>query len=141
MDLNELRDDIHSSAVLKGFYDNEAFIELKLTKNEIKIYRHILFAQRIALIHSELSEALEADRKDKYPDKDLSLKLNKKDFIGFTWMSNFEEEIKNTVSDELSDIILRVFDLCGWLDIDIQTHIELKMKYNKQRGYKHGKNY
>lgn len=64
----------------------------------------------LALIHSEVSEALEADRKG---DNE-----------------NFAEE--------LADIVIRVFDLCGSRNIDLGTEIEKKMKKNEQREYKHG---
>lgn len=40
---------------------------------------------------------------------------------------------------ELADIAIRLFDLCGWLDIDLSAAIATKMKYNATRGYKHGK--
>lgn len=64
----------------------------------------------LALIHSEVSEALEADRKG---DKE-----------------NFAEE--------LADIVIRVFDLCGSMNIDLGTEIENKMAKNEKRDYKHG---
>jgi hypothetical protein len=32
-----------------------------------------------------------------------------------------------------------LFDLCGGLGVDLEKHIEMKMKYNSMRGYKHGK--
>jgi NTP pyrophosphatase (non-canonical NTP hydrolase) len=64
----------------------------------------------LALIHSEVSEALEADRKG--------------------WHDNFTEE--------LADICIRVFDLCGSLNIDLEKAILEKMEYNKGRTYKHG---
>jgi NTP pyrophosphatase (non-canonical NTP hydrolase) len=49
--------------------------------------------------------------------------------------------IKDTVEDELADVIIRTLDLCGYLGIDIEKHVELKMRYNESREYKHGKNY
>jgi NTP pyrophosphatase (non-canonical NTP hydrolase) len=64
----------------------------------------------LALIHSEVSEALEADRKGNY--------------------ENFVEE--------LADVCIRVFDLCGAKDIDLETAISKKMQYNRTRSYKHG---
>lgn len=64
----------------------------------------------LALIHSEVSEALEADRKG---DQD-----------------NFAEE--------LADICIRVFDLCGSKGIDLEKAIHEKMERNKGRSYKHG---
>jgi NTP pyrophosphatase (non-canonical NTP hydrolase) len=64
----------------------------------------------LALIHSEVSEALEADRKG---DAD-----------------NF--------SEELADVCIRIFDLCGSRGIDLEAAISKKMEYNKSRTYKHG---
>jgi hypothetical protein len=34
-----------------------------------------------------------------------------------------------------------LFDLCGGLGVDLEKHIEMKMKYNSMRGYKHGKKF
>lgn len=64
----------------------------------------------LALIHSEVSEALEADRKGD--------------------AENFAEE--------LADICIRVFDLCGLKEIDLDNEIQKKMEKNKARTYKHG---
>lgn len=64
----------------------------------------------LALIHSEVSEALEADRKG-----------NNENF-----------------TEELADICIRVFDFCGLRDIDLGAAIEQKMKKNQTRTYKHG---
>lgn len=69
--------------------------------------------ESLALIHSEVSEALEADRKGD--------------------SENFAEE--------LADVCIRVFDLCGALGIDLETEIADKMAKNAQREYKHGKLY
>lgn len=55
--------------------------------------------------------------------------------------AEFESKVKNTFEDELADVLIRVFDLCGWLGIDIQRHLELKMHYNAMREFKHGRNY
>lgn len=64
----------------------------------------------LALIHSEVSEALEAFRKND--------KLN--------------------FSEELADTIIRVLDLTAGLGIDIDTAVLLKIEKNKGRGYRHG---
>lgn len=64
----------------------------------------------LALIHSEVSEALEADRKG---DDD-----------------NFVEE--------LADVCIRVFDLCGLMNIDLEKAILDKMEFNKSRQHMHG---
>lgn len=39
---------------------------------------------------------------------------------------------------ELADIMIRVMDLAEYKGIDLEKHIELKMRYNSQREYKHG---
>ena len=64
----------------------------------------------LALIHSEVSEALEADRKG---DDE-----------------NFAEE--------LADVCIRIFDLCGARNIELGAAIEKKMAKNIGREYKHG---
>jgi NTP pyrophosphatase (non-canonical NTP hydrolase) len=64
----------------------------------------------LALIHSEVSEALESDRKGD--------------------SENFAEE--------LADVCIRIFDLCGSKGIDLEAAIYKKMERNKGRSYKHG---
>jgi len=41
--------------------------------------------------------------------------------------------------EELADIAIRLADMCGGLDIDLETEIIKKMKKNADRPYKHGK--
>ena len=56
-----------------------------------------------------------------------------------SWKESFEHGVKSSFEDELADVAIRLFDLCGGLNIDLEKHIEMKMKYNSMRGYKHGK--
>lgn len=69
---------------------------------------------------SELSEALEADRKNLKDDK-------------LTEYDGLEVE--------LVDALIRIFDFCGGNGIDINTIIEKKLLYNQSRPYLHGKKY
>jgi len=70
---------------------------------------------KLMLIITEISEACEADR---HGDEE-----------------NFHEE--------LADVFIRLFDLIGWLDedINIEEEIQKKMKINEKRPRLHGKRY
>lgn len=39
---------------------------------------------------------------------------------------------------ELADVIIRIFDYCGYAGIDIDAAITQKHEYNKTRPYRHG---
>mgnify|MGYP001005592030 FL=1 len=119
--LNKLRDEIHEYAISKGFWDKERETGTLLM-----------------LCVSELAEAMEADRNVLYADLEL-IEKDKENFIDFKW--SFENSIKDTFEDELADTIIRILDLCGAKGIDIEKHIELKMKYNATRERMHGKKY
>ena len=122
----------HGTAKEKGFWDTERNV-----------------SEMLMLIVSEVAEAQEALRKNHYANQevvdslaqDLELDKTDEEFLLKTlvWKGKFEDNIKSTFQDEIADVAIRLFDLCGGLNIDLQKHIELKMKYNSMRGYKHGK--
>lgn len=70
------------------------------------------FGEVIALMHSELSEALEADRKDLKDDK---------------------LPHRSGVEVELADCIIRIFDTAGAQGLDLATAILEKDGYNRSR--------
>ncbi len=130
--INKLSEEIHENAIKKGFYESEKNI-----------------GEMLCLIHSEVSEALEADRKHKYTviDKEWYIKGMAEKNYGATFFDddvfkeNFERSVKNTFEDELADIMIRVMDLAGYKGIDLESHIKAKMRYNALREHKHGKKY
>lgn len=121
MTLNELSKEIHEYAKQKGFWDS---------KREM--------GTLLMLIVSELSEAMEADRKVKYAEV---TQFQKNIDLGGNWERNFEALIKDRFEDEIADAFIRLFDLCGAMNIDIEYHIKQKLVYNATREYKHGKKY
>ena len=123
--LNELRDQIHENAKNKGFYD-----------------RAVDTPRSLMLIVSELSEAMEADRKGRYAKLAPLIEKGKTESDNIEKMDYFfRQYVKDSFEDELADSIIRILDLCGALDIDIEKHVELKMKYNATRERLHGKKY
>lgn len=117
--INELAKEVYKNAKSKGFYDNGA-------ANNI--------GERIALIHSELSEALEADRKNKYcKSEGLGEELTDQEFK--EWFQNYT---KDTFEDEIADVVIRCLDMSAHLGFDIEKHILLKMRYNSLRPIMHG---
>jgi len=126
--INELGNKIHQNNIDKGFYEDEKNI-----------------GEMLCLIHSEVSEALEADRKNHYADskymKEMIADMYTWENSTFSFTTNFEDKIKNTFEDELADIMIRVMDLANFKGIDLEFHIEQKMEYNSRRQYRHGKKY
>jgi NTP pyrophosphatase (non-canonical NTP hydrolase) len=70
------------------------------------------FGEKIALCHSELSEALEGHRKDLMDDKLPHRKM---------------------VEVELTDCLIRVFDMAGYYGFDLEGAYLDKMAYNSIR--------
>jgi NTP pyrophosphatase (non-canonical NTP hydrolase) len=119
--IQELAKDIHENALKKGFWEDANI------------------GEKLMLIVSELSEALEADRKNRYFKKEIGA-VN-----GWVYDKDFEEhfttDVKDTFQDELADVFIRLLDLSTYLGIDLLGHVIAKNRYNKSRPYKHGKKY
>jgi len=102
--LNTLADVAHRIAVEHGWWDED--------RND---------GECIALMHSELSEALEALRSGNPPSEKAD---------GFT-----------SLEEELADLIIRVADYAGARHLDLAGAVEAKMEYNRSRPYKHGRRF
>lgn len=140
--LNKLSGEVYQNAVDHGFYDAEHKIAEAAGGDIYKheILQHLVFGQRVALIHSELSEALEADRLNRFSTRVGAAKdaLSRNDEA---FEDIFRSCIKDTLEDEIADALIRILDLCAANNIDIGTHVWLKMAYNAKRPKMHGKKY
>jgi NTP pyrophosphatase (non-canonical NTP hydrolase) len=106
MTFEELQQAVNANAHAKGFYDEPGSV-----------------GERIALMHSELSELLEHYRKgvadftsQKLPD-----------------FTNAEEE--------LADVVIRCMDFAEEMNLKLSDAMEAKHAYNTTRPYKHGKKF
>lgn len=93
--LNRLRDEAYATACNKGFHDGKHSDE------------HYLM-----LVITEIAEAVQADRKGLRADRE------RYDYAVDRGMCSdmeecFERYIKNSIEDELADIVIRLLDFCG----------------------------
>ena len=97
-----LQNRCHTAAFDAGWWSNPA------TNQQ----NPLCFSNKIALVHSELSEALEGDRKN-----------------------TMDEHLPHRPSREveLADAVIRLFDLAGAYDMDLAGAIVEKMAYNARR--------
>jgi len=122
MDLTQLRDELHATAVDKGWHSTDRS-----------------FGDYIALMHSELSEALEEYRKGKdYND----VYFTKPTVDNLLADENSEESYRGAKPEgipvELADVIIRILDFCGRYNIDIEKVLLDKAEYNTGRSFRHG---
>lgn len=98
--LNALRDIVHAANI-------QWWIDLGTMQPKARNY-----GEMIALVHSELSESLEGDRKNLMDDKLPHRKM---------------------AEVELADAIIRILDIAGGLGMDIGGAFVEKMAYNAKR--------
>ena len=104
MNLTKLQKEAHAIAKLKGWWDTER-----------------TFGDCIALVHSELSEALEAYR----------IIGNMQNGWGGKITGHGHEVVPKGVPYELADVVIRVADMAEWYGLDIEPCVESIGKHPK----------
>lgn len=79
------------------------------------------FGEFVALLHSEVSEMLEAFRS--WGRKDATATPEAK---------------PEGIGSEAADVLIRLLDMCEYYSVDLEWEFERKMAYNRTRGYRHG---
>ena len=105
-DIRELCKEAHENAVRHGFWDEEHDI------------RHYLM-----LVITELAEAVQAYRKNKFADRNEYEKLVKE--RGCAADTAFLLSVKDTFEDEMADACIRLMDLAGRFDVELPTDINI----------------
>ena len=103
---NELRDRAYQCACEHGFHETEHSDE------------HWLM-----LIMTEISEAVNADRKDRHALVEEFNRVLKVTDFGFK--NTFERCIKESVEDELADVVIRCLDFLGKIGFDLSETQEI----------------
>ena len=104
-----------------GFWEQSDLTYGILLRNDPKLaakYIVDLKLSKMALIASEVSEAVEAIRKDTMDDK----------------ITDMSGEVV-----ELADVVIRILDYCGKYDLPLGEAIKRKRDYNLTRPRMHGK--
>lgn len=133
MKLSQLQEISHKQSAEKGFwglYDNITLSQFEGTDaEELRVQLHIaILSQKLALITSEVTEALEDLR-------------GGKGFIGAESVEVVDGKPEGFGS-ELADVIIRTLDMGGALGIDLEEIIVQKLEYNSEsRGHLHGRKF
>lgn len=122
MTIQELAKQAHDAAVARGFWETQM-------SNE-----HCMM-----LVITEVAEMVEADRNGRKADLQAyknSLSPDAQTRRGWFGVvddpEEFEKYVKDTIEDEMADIVIRLYDLSGALNIDFGKYNPIR--YNREFG-------
>lgn len=118
MTIAEMQRDAHKNSVAHGWWEEQATavgggLDPRLVDAAIP--------EKLCLIHSEVSEALEEYRNDRPP-----------------YYIDGATRKPEGLAAELADVIIRIGDLAGALGVDLEQAVVEKMAYNAGRPHRHG---
>lgn len=121
---NEFIKRAHGIACAHGFHDVELSVE------------HCMM-----LVLTEVSEMVEADRRNRHCDAELFLRIignnGGTSCDGEIWLECFRSYVKETVEDEMADVMIRLYDMCGAFGIEFNDDylgVSMVDEYNEVRG-------
>lgn len=115
--INDVVAQAHDIALNHGFYEDidaemGYLVKQNMQAQRVAAERYFVMAQ-LALVGTEVSETVQVIRKRGVHHSD--------------------------VAEELADIVIRVCDLAGYLDVDLGREVYQKMRINAARPRLHGK--
>lgn len=150
MNVKNLVDVSYKNSDEKGFWKHYDSVMCKISKGnnfskeEREAVKNAFINQKIMLIVSELGELMETLRKNKFIEcgDDILTELQQQyETDPDLFYMRFIHFQKDRFEDELADVMIRLADLIGKLEIDIEKHIDLKQKFNSLREKMHGKKF
>jgi NTP pyrophosphatase (non-canonical NTP hydrolase) len=113
--LGSMTEEVMNNNIEKGWYETDR-----------------TFGDDVALLHSEVSEALEAFRSWGFEDATADREPG-------SWEDSTQGPPKpEGVGAELADVFIRLLDTCGRRNVNLVAEYERKMSYNRTRPYRHG---
>ena len=111
--ITQLQNEVHADNVRAGWWTdlNTGTDFVQEVRSGTRLGK-ALVAEKLCLIHSEVSESMEAARKNLMDDK-LTHRLG--------------------VEVEMADAVIRILDLCGSMKLDLAGAIFEKLEYNRSR--------
>jgi NTP pyrophosphatase (non-canonical NTP hydrolase) len=98
------------------------------------------FGDYVALLHSEVSEMLEAYRDHRLADAIGPAEpiWGGEDRMGNPIRRDWQPGKPEGVGSEMADVLIRLIDMADVYHIDLAQEYERKMAYNRTRPYQHG---
>ena len=129
--IEEMQKQVHALAKEKGWWPTYR----ENGPKEVIDLDKVNIPEKLMLMVSELGEALEEYRKG---NVDTWFSVDTDPLATETQINNTIDKKPEGMWIELADVIIRLLDLAGAYDIDMEELVKLKHAYNKTRPYRHG---